>query len=157
MSKNTKNTNSLKYNYHDSNADFANFLNDRSVEIIFKLYEVFYPDKPKLILRIREIWNIQKFLKYPNLEERNLKKSSFRKHSLIGRIDRIQFDTKRKSERKNVFLYWNLDSIGSFRIHCKSIEELYFPKSKPWSLILTFELLRITAKFRFSKIFLDLF
>ncbi|WP_232424451.1 hypothetical protein [Leptospira alstonii] len=56
------------------------------------------------------------------------KKSNFRKHPLIERVNRIQFDTKRKSERESIFLYWDIDPIGSFRLHCKFVEELYFPK-----------------------------
>ncbi|EMY77577.1 hypothetical protein LEP1GSC060_0142 [Leptospira weilii serovar Ranarum str. ICFT] len=91
------------------------------MESIFKFYEIFYPDKFKIIPRIHEIQNIQKFLEYPNLKERNLKKSNFRKHPLIGKVNRIQFDTKRKSEQENIFIYWNIDPIGSFRLRCKFV------------------------------------
>ncbi|EQA62380.1 hypothetical protein LEP1GSC062_3497 [Leptospira alexanderi serovar Manhao 3 str. L 60] len=47
---------------------------------------------------------------------------------MIERVNRIQFDTKRKSERENIFIYWNIDPIGGFRPHRKFVEELYFLK-----------------------------
>lgn len=107
------------YDLHDSVIVSVSTGPHHEVALVIDLYPIFYPDKPRIILRFGDIFNYEKVRKY---FDRIVAEADKDEEYYIGcRIDSFQFDTQKTSRVNNCWFFIETAWCGKLRIHCSKM------------------------------------
>lgn len=112
----------LEYDYHDSICGLCKMIDEKSIQLQFDLYPVFYPEKPVVIMNLYGIINIESAQKYFSSKFQDEEQLNSDNYTYFGRVDSIQYDSKMKSKPGDLFILFDIDPYGHFAVHCKAIE-----------------------------------
>ena len=106
----------IVYNLHDSSIVSISTGPRKEASIIIDLYSIYYPEKPRIVLRFGGVFNFDKIKTY--FEDIIAEADD----EYIGcRIDDFQYDTRKESKENDLWLFLETDWSGPIRIHCSKI------------------------------------
>lgn len=114
-------TGMLSYQYHDALLEQVEFGPGQGVALSFALYPVFYPDAPRVAVRLGGIFNFSAFQRYlaPICTQ-----EADSDDLALGVCETFQVDTKQPSAEKSCYLFIRIQHFGHFRIHCERVTEM---------------------------------
>ncbi len=105
----------ISYDLHDSVIVAVSTGPEQEVSFVIDLYPIFYPDKPRIVLRFDGILNYEKVRNY-------VKQIEAEADDDIGcGIHCFQYDSKKKSKAGDYWFFLETAWLGPVRIHCSQM------------------------------------
>lgn len=110
----------ITYQLHDSSIVAVASGPRQEVAFVIDLYPIFYPTKPRIVLRFGGILNFESVQRFVANVEADADDSKY-----IGcRIESFQYDTKRDSKSDDYWFFLEVAGSNSMRIHCSKMTML---------------------------------
>lgn len=110
---------SLQYNYHDACLVELSYGPRREASFVFDLYPIFYPDRPRIVLRFGGIFNHDSVARYVA----SIRDDTRDPDAYLGRCNIVQFDTIKRSSADNIYVFLDLEHYGHICIHSRNVSE----------------------------------
>jgi len=105
----------LQYNFHDSLILDAVF-EQADLSLSVRLYSIYYPDAPVVIVRFRDVFNVHTVATYVNRMREEADADSN-----LAMIYALAFDDKKASTDKDLYMFLQTE-LGHVRIHCRALD-----------------------------------
>lgn len=110
----------LVYKYHDACLLEISLGPRQEATLTFDLYPIFYPEKPRIAVRLGGIFDFDAVTKYFH----NIQNEPCEPDSYLVRCDAFQMEEGKVSKENDLHLLLEVEIFGKICIHCKNVSEI---------------------------------